>query len=168
MEKVYLARLRKLPAAHLIDSSALPDKLFHPRHQPIITYVRRQNDVRNVYVVSDVKIKKVTLPLKKGRYEKARIIGYLDCRSFYYFLELENRIFLKSGFVNFRKKPIKACFMPVTIYYTNGIQKIFKNINMAHCSNWQMKFGNLHSINLLHFSQMEYSTFQFCNCPLSF
>ena len=42
MEKFYLARLRKLsgsPAAHLINYSALPDKLFHPRHQPIIFYV---------------------------------------------------------------------------------------------------------------------------------
>ena len=41
MEKVYLARLQKLsglPAAHLINSSALPDKLFHPRNQPIILY----------------------------------------------------------------------------------------------------------------------------------
>ena len=32
MENVYLARLRKF----LQGSSALPDKLFHPRHQPII------------------------------------------------------------------------------------------------------------------------------------
>ena len=42
MEKVYLARLQKLsglPAAHLINSSALPDKLFHPQHQPIILYI---------------------------------------------------------------------------------------------------------------------------------
>ena len=40
MEKVYLARLRKLSgAAHLIHSSALPDKLFHPRHQPNIPYL---------------------------------------------------------------------------------------------------------------------------------
>ena len=41
MEKVYLAWLQKLsglPEAHLINSSALPDKLFHPRHQPIILY----------------------------------------------------------------------------------------------------------------------------------
>ena len=42
MENVYLARLWKLsgsPAAHPINSSALPDKLFNPRHQPIIFYV---------------------------------------------------------------------------------------------------------------------------------
>ena len=42
MEKVYLAWLWKLsgsPAAHLINSSALPDKIFHPRHQPIIPYL---------------------------------------------------------------------------------------------------------------------------------
>ena len=28
-----------LAVAHLINSSALPDKLFHPRHQPIILYI---------------------------------------------------------------------------------------------------------------------------------
>ena len=43
MEKVYLTWLRKFisgfPAAHLINSSALPDKLFHPWHQPIILYL---------------------------------------------------------------------------------------------------------------------------------
>ena len=43
MEKVYLAWLRKLSGssvAHLINSSALLDKLFHPWHQPIILYVK--------------------------------------------------------------------------------------------------------------------------------
>ena len=31
-------KLSGSPVAHLINSSALPDKLFHPRHQPIILY----------------------------------------------------------------------------------------------------------------------------------
>ena len=42
MEKAYQARLLKLsgtPVAHLINSSALPHKLFHPRHQPIVHYL---------------------------------------------------------------------------------------------------------------------------------
>ena len=42
MENVYLPWLRKLsgsPVAHLINSSDLPGKLFHPRHQPIILYL---------------------------------------------------------------------------------------------------------------------------------
>ena len=31
--------LKKTYFSHLINSSALPDKLFHPRHQPIILYI---------------------------------------------------------------------------------------------------------------------------------
>ena len=36
----YVRKLSGLTAAHLINSSALPDKLLHPRQQPIILYVR--------------------------------------------------------------------------------------------------------------------------------
>ena len=42
MENIYLARLWKLSGlseAHVINSSALPDKLFHLQHQPIILYI---------------------------------------------------------------------------------------------------------------------------------
>ena len=42
MEKVYQVQLRKLsglPVAHLMNSSTLQGKLFHPRDQPIILYI---------------------------------------------------------------------------------------------------------------------------------
>ena len=44
MEKVYLALLQMLsglPGANFINSSALPDKLFHPQYQPIILFFSR-------------------------------------------------------------------------------------------------------------------------------
>ena len=58
-KKVYLARQRKLsglPAAHLINSSALPDKHFHPRYQPIILYLHawRINTLLNIHTFANI------------------------------------------------------------------------------------------------------------------
>ena len=58
-----MTRLRKLsglPAAHLINSSALPDNFFHPRRLPIIFYsiviYRQQMEMGKIYHMNYIKL----------------------------------------------------------------------------------------------------------------
>ena len=81
----------KIDLAHVINSSVLPDKLFHPRHQPIILYLNTFEGGTHKYKRTSIK---KTVYLEKESEDGQAIFFVHSARNVAIFVVIMNEVHL--------------------------------------------------------------------------